>query len=132
LKLLLDSHALIWCVCDPSRLSDHAQQCLRNPGNLVYFSAVSLWEIALKFAIGKLILEGVTPEQLRQTGLDMGFMELPLATETAAGFYQLSRESHKDPFDRMLVWQAVSGGYWLVSKDEGLDAYVKQGLKVLW
>lgn len=132
MKLLLDSHALIWSVCDPSSISSRAQECLQDPENNVYFSAVSLWEIALKFAMGKLILKGITPEDLRQAGIEMGFSELSLAPQIAAGFHQLSRESHKDPFDRMLVWQAISGGYWLVSKDEGLAAYVKQGLNVLW
>ena len=132
MKLLLDSHALIWCVCDPPSLSRRAQESLRDPENSVYFSAVSIWEIALKFAIGKLILEGVTPEQLRLAGLDMGFTELPLVAETAAGFHQLPRESHKDPFDRMLVWQAITGGYWLVSKDEALKVYEPQGIELLW
>lgn len=132
MKLLLDSHTLIWAACEPGQLSGRVRAALLAADNTIYFSAVSLWEISLKFAIGKLALEGVTLEQLYHAGRQMGFEALPLSPETAAGCHALPRTAHKDPFDRMLAWQAICGPFTLVSRDTGLNAYAKQGLKVLW
>lgn len=132
MKLLLDSHALIWAACDPAQLSERVQKALRNQENRVSFSAVSMWEIALKYAIGKLVLEGMTPDQLHQAGLRMGFEALPLLPETAGGFHALPRHGHKDPFDRMLAWQAICEKHVLVTRDTGFKAYAKCGLRICW
>ena len=132
MRLLLDSHVLIWTACDTAKLSRRVHNALVNPRNEIYFSAVSLWEISLKYALGKLELEGLTPEDLSSAAVKMGFEVLPLMPEVAATFHTLSRTTHKDPFDRMLAWQAICGNLHLVSCDSGMQVYGKQGLKLFW
>lgn len=95
-------------------------------------SVVSFWEISLKYATGKLELVNVTPDDFpaitRQTGLAI----IPLADTEAASFHHLPLLAHKDPFDRLLIWQAVSRQLTLVSRDRSFSAYQKQGLKLAW
>ena len=132
MKLLVDSHCLIWSVCDVGKIPLPVQAALKEPSNRVLVSAVSLWEIALKHALGKLALAGITPDQLREAALHMGFELLPLAPEDAASSSSLPRVGHKDPFDRMLAWQAIRGDYQLVSCDSDLAAYSAHGLRLFW
>jgi PIN domain nuclease of toxin-antitoxin system len=132
MNLLLDTHAFLWSAFDPERLPSSVKAALRDPVNQVYVSAVSFWEIALKVAIGKLLLENVTPDQLPAAAENMGFQLLALPPGVAAGFHALPRLKHKDPFDRMLVWMSIQGGYSLVSCDTDLDVYRSHGLRRYW
>lgn len=95
-----------------------------------YFS-ITLWEISLKYALGKLTL-GCKPDDLLKIIDDMGFEKLILSHKEAALFYQLPKFAHKDPFDRMLIWQAVSNDLILISKDGQFDQYSQYGLNVIW
>ena len=132
MSCLLDTHALLWTLFDPSRLGKKAADSIRNPEVTVSVSVVSFWEISLKFATGKLELSGVAPEDfpdlVRQSGLDV----LPIAAVDAATFHHLPRMEHKDPFDRLIIWQAISHKLTLISQDRAFAAYRKLGLKVLW
>jgi PIN domain nuclease of toxin-antitoxin system len=132
MKLLLDSHTLIWALIEPARLPAKVSLSLSDSKNEVSVSAVSFWEIALKVALGKLMLENVSPEGLRAKSLETGFNLLPLDPVDAASFNGLPRMGHKDPFDRMLVWLAIRGGYTMVSGDAGLRVYEAHGLKMMW
>ncbi|HMP71834.1 MAG TPA: type II toxin-antitoxin system VapC family toxin [Kiritimatiellia bacterium] len=105
---------------------------LKKPSNAVFISAVCLWEISLKFALGKLSLDQITPDALRLSAVDMGFALMPLLPEEASGFDNLPRSGHKDSFDRMLVWQAIHNKHQFVSCDAALDVYKVQGLKRFW
>lgn len=131
MKLLLDSHTLIWALIEPGKLPRKVSAILSDPENTVSVSAVSFWEIAIKTGLGKLSLEKTSPEDLRMKCLETGFHLLPLDPSDAASFNALPRMAHKDPFDRMLVWVAIRGGYTLVSHDEALSAYEKHGLKMM-
>lgn len=133
MKLLLDTHALLWSLIDPDKLSMEARTAIADPGSQVVVSAVSFWEISIKTALGKLRLEGVTPEQLVDAAQQQGFDLLPLDPRLAASFSRLPIDpQHRDPFDRMLVWQAISLGYTLVSRDRKIAANSQAGLRVLW
>lgn len=132
MKLLVDTHVFLWVLMDPSRLSERARTELQDPRHEVHLSAVSLWEISLKHALGKLDLQGITPELLPKEALQSEFKLHPLEPETAATFHRLPKMGHADPFDRMLVWQSIQEGFTLVSKDGGMAAYADQGLKLLW
>jgi PIN domain nuclease of toxin-antitoxin system len=132
MSCLLDTHALLWSLFDPSRLGKKAADSIQNPEVTVSVSVVSLWEISLKFATGKLELSGVTPDDfpaiIRQSGFDI----LPIDADDAATFHHLPRMEHKDPFDRLIIWQAISHKLTLISQDSAFAAYKKLGLKVLW
>ena len=133
MKLLLDTHALLWSIIEPDRLSPEARSAITDPASQVVVSAVSFWEISIKTALGKLRLEEVTPEQLVDFAQQQGFELLPLDPRLAASFSRLPvAPQHRDPFDRMLVWQAISLGYTLVSRDRKITEKQTEGLRILW
>ena len=132
MRLLLDTHAFIWALAEPSKLSLLARQALLNPANECFVSAVSLWEISMKHSSGKLDLEGESPEALMGIAqMKMGFTFLSLDPEVAATLGHVPR-LHGDPFDRMLIHQAISGGFYLVSADRKFKEYKSYGLKLVW
>lgn len=133
MKLLLDTHALLWSIIEPDKLSPEARGAIADPTSQVVVSAVSFWEISIKTALGKLRLDGVTPEQLVDFAQQQGFELLPLDPRLAASFSRLPLDpQHRDPFDRMLVWQAISLGYTLLSRDRKITASPHAELRVFW
>jgi PIN domain nuclease of toxin-antitoxin system len=129
---LLDSHAFLWCALRPAGLSARVRELLAQPETRCVVSAVSFWELSLKHSLGKLDLTGVTPGDFPQLAEQMRFEVLPLDGMTAATFFQLPSPGHRDPFDRLLVWQAIRSHLILISKDGALDAYTKSGLQRFW
>ena len=132
MKCLVDSHVFLWTLMSPDKLSDHARAHLLSPENDILLSVVSFWEISLKRSLGKLHLEGITPDDLPMAAQEAGFRLLEIKPQVAATFYKLPKLIHKDPFDRMLVWQSISDDCTLISKDASLSSYKEFGLKLLW
>ncbi len=132
MNYLLDTHTLIWSIIDSDKLSAQIKKIIRSKDNIFWVSAVTFWEIALKYAIGKLDLKGTTPDELYEYSIRAGFMILDLQSVTAASFYKLKRLENNDPFDLMLAWQAISSDYILVTKDAGFTGYKNYGLKTVW
>lgn len=130
MKILLDTHVLIWSLFDTKKLSQAQKKALTDHDNDIYVSVVSLWEISLKFGAGKLDLRKITPDQLPLIIAKSGFNQLSLEVDLAATFYQLPKMGHKDPFDRMLIWQAIHQNMIFMSHDSGISAYQKIGLKI--
>ena len=122
MKILLDTHACIWMTVESRRLSIRAKTAIEDLANEVYVSAATGWEITTKYRIGK--LPEVAPFVLDFAGTmrRMGFRELPVSMDhaTRAG---LLADDHKDPFDRMLIAQAVAEGLPLVSNEELFDRF---------
>jgi PIN domain nuclease of toxin-antitoxin system len=115
---LIDTHVLLWLDEKPERLSEHILGLLRDAKHVVYCSAATLWEIAIKQSIGKLQIKGTLPSLLDQYGLT----ELPVT----ARYAELTRTlpmHHRDPFDRMLVAQAMAEQLVLISADRQMLAY---------
>jgi PIN domain nuclease of toxin-antitoxin system len=132
MNYLLDSHVLIWLVTDQSKISDLVIKELDSGKNNVFVSSVSFWEIALKFSSGKLELNGFLPHDLPNFIQSVGFESIALTAETASSYNNLSGLYHKDPFDRMLIWQAIQQNLILVTKDERIKQYSSDGLKSIW
>jgi PIN domain nuclease of toxin-antitoxin system len=132
MNLLLDAHTLLWCLFEPTTLGKRAAATIRDPGNSINVSTVTLWELSLKYALGKLELHGITPAELPELVVASGFDLLSLEPAEAASFHKLPRLAHKDPFDRMLIWQAISRKMTLVSRDREFSAYREHGLRVIW
>ncbi|MGG7054051.1 type II toxin-antitoxin system VapC family toxin [Nitrosomonas sp. ANs5] len=130
-RYLLDTHSLLWSIWQPEKLGAQALAVLENTNNPVFVSSISLWEISLKYSLGKLNL-GCKPSDLLPIMDEMGFERMILSFEEAALFYQLPRIAHKDPFDRMLIWQAISNDLVLISKDGHFGQYNQFGLQVIW
>ena len=132
MNYLLDTHTLIWAIKDPKKLSSTAIQVVQNADNSIFISAITFWEIALKFSIGKLELRNILPDEFPGISLQLGFQLISISPDESASQYKLPVTNHKDPFDRMLVWQAISRNLTLISKDDRMLLYVDAGLKVLW
>lgn len=124
MSLLLDTHVALWAITADNTLSEEFLDQLRHDAD-IYLSPVSLWEITIKQAIGKLPGPSDLAEQVR----DLGFRELPVthAHALAAGRLPLH---HRDPFDRMLVAQAITENLTLASRDEMVALYDADVLKV--
>jgi PIN domain nuclease of toxin-antitoxin system len=117
MELLIDSHVVLWWLGD-ERLSDEAGRAIADRSNLVCVSAASLWEINAKRALGKLTFDGDLAQGIR----NVGFEELPLRWAHAERQLILPAH-HRDPFDRMLIAQALVEGLTLVSRDRVFEAY---------
>lgn len=132
MNCLLDTHSFLWSAFSPKKLSRKARAAIIDPENDVFVSAVSFWEISLKYALGKIELKSIEPEEFPDVADRMGYGVLPMDSAEAASFHRLPLVAHKDPFDRMLVWQAVNQHKTLISKDTEIAEYIQYGLDVLW
>jgi PIN domain nuclease of toxin-antitoxin system len=121
MRLLLDTHLLLWAAGRPEHLPPAARTLLDDPANELLFSAASLWEIAIKRGLGRSDFR-VDPRILRRGLLDNGYCELPVTSEHAVSIDALPL-IHKDPFDRILVAQAIVEGITLVTSDLALAQY---------
>ena len=129
---LLDTHTFLWAVFSPEKLGRRARAIIADPSIAVALSSISLWEISLKFSLGKLVLENSNPEALAVIAREMGLECIGPSAEEAASFHNLPRAAHRDPFDRMLAWQAIHRGWTLVTRDGALEEYRSAGLKTVW
>lgn len=132
MNYLLDTHTLIWSILDPDKLSPKARELIEDHKNLVLVSSVNFWEISLKYGLGKLELEGVLPNEIPDLAVETGFELIPLSPEETASYHNLKGDWHRDPFDRMLIWQAIQRDLILISKDEMMKNYRNDGLKTIW
>ena len=128
MRLLLDSHAILWWLLDSPNLSATARDTLQDVGNVVLVSAASAWEICTKHRLGKLpgadwIDAGFEGEMLKR-----GFLLLPVTVTHAERAGKL-RSDHKDPFDRMLIAQALADDLVLISNETLFDRF---GVRRLW
>ena len=121
MKLLLDTQILLWAAGQPARLSAAARKLLNDPRNELLFSAASLWEIAIKNTLGRDDFR-VEPRLLRRGLLDNGYVELPVTSQHAVNIDGLPH-LHKDPFDRLLLAQALSEGINLLTADAQMARY---------
>ncbi|MDF3837951.1 type II toxin-antitoxin system VapC family toxin [Cupriavidus basilensis] len=121
MKLLLDTHLLLWAAGMPERLSEQARTLIEAPESELIFSAASLWEIAIKRGLGRADFR-VDARLLRRGLLDNGYSELPIGSEHAVAIDSLP-PIHWDPFDRLLVAQATVEGFTLLTSDALVAQY---------
>lgn len=129
---LLDTHSFLWAAIEPDQLSAKMRKAIADPANQINLSTVSLWEISLKFALGKLELSDCIPEDLVPIAHEMGLEIVAPSAQESASFHRLPRGTHKDPFDRMLIWQCLQRDWALVTRDQGLENYKALGLRIVW
>ena len=119
MRLLLDTHVLLWWLADDRRLKTPERRAIADRDALVYVSAVTVWEIAIKKSLGRLEVDTEVLEREMEAG---AMIELPIKWRHAKGTAALPRH-HDDPFDRLLVAQAQGEGLVLVSYDVSFRAY---------
>lgn len=122
MRLLLDTHVLLWFASDPGKLRAEARAIIEDGSNDVFVSVVSAWEIAIKQSLGKLDLpetaEAWVPKVLKASGLEVLAVDLRSSLRTRELPWH-----HRDPFDRLLVAQSLEHGFTLCSRDTHLEAY---------
>jgi PIN domain nuclease of toxin-antitoxin system len=117
-SFLLDTHILLWFLENDSKLSDRVREVITNPENVIFVSAISAWEISIKQSLGKLIAPGNLEEALRFSGFEVLSMTLAHGIKVA----DLPLH-HKDPFDRMLIAQALVEGLTIITVDKKFKFY---------
>jgi PIN domain nuclease of toxin-antitoxin system len=122
MRILLDTCTFLWIVTDAPELSDLARDVFVNPGNEVYLSAVSTWEITIKHTIGRLPLPEAVEKFIPAQREEHGVASLALQEEATLHLTRLP-EMHKDPFDRMLICQAIVHGLVILTPDELIMQY---------
>ncbi len=130
---MLDTHALLWALFEPAKLGRKTRAILGNPLNEVRVSPISYWEISLKAGLGKLELPRTDPSEIPAAARQLGLVEEALASGTLATFHRLPyAPGHRDPFDRLLVWQAICQEHTFLSRDRALPFFKTHGLSFEW
>ena len=117
-RLLLDTHVVLWAAMDSPRLPERARDLLSDPESQLWFSAASIWEIVIKSGLGRSDFT-VDPVELRRSLLVNGYRELAVSGRHALAIAELP-DMHRDPFDRLLIAQAVTEGYLFATVDAKL------------
>jgi len=128
MRILLDTCTFLWFATGAVELSDVANEAFENPENDVYLSAVSMWEIAVKHALGRLPLPAAPDTYVPRLRRQHGIEPLPLDEEAALHLVRLP-PLHRDPFDRMLICQAIVGGMVVLTPDAAVTQYP---VRCLW
>jgi PIN domain nuclease of toxin-antitoxin system len=121
MRVLLDTHVLLWALAEPNRLAREVRETIEQGASEVLFSAASIWEIAIKSRLGRADFP-VKPDQIARSALEAGFHELPVNAGAAARVADLPL-LHRDPFDRLLVAQAMLEPAVLYTADPRLPPY---------
>ena len=131
MSYILDTHFVLWTLFEPGKIDKDILAILENEDITKLVSAISLWEISLKYSLGKLELFNTNPDEVCQKIVDSGFEILSVEDEIFASYYKLpKKERHKDPFDRLLIWQSIQHDLTVITKDDRMVEYVKDGLKL--
>ena len=128
MKLLLDTHILLWVAGSPEKLSESTRTLLTSPDNSLFFSAASIWEIVIKLGLGRKDFKA-DPDRLRKMLVLNGYAEVPVTSEHALKVDSLP-PLHKDPFDRLLLAQARAEGMTLLTVDAVVAQYQDSVMKV--
>ena len=132
MNLVLDTHTFLWALFSDEKISTKARAVITDSRNVVYVSSVSFWEISLKYSLQKIKFLDVMPDELPDAAVDSGMDIFPVSVSDMASFHHLPNIGHKDPFDRMLIWQAIRNQLTMVSKDRSFMDYQPYGLQLVW
>lgn len=132
MKYLMDSHILLWLRFSADKLTKPQRAIIESAEDEKFISSITAWEISLKFSLGKLDLGGHTPDEFMAGIHKLGIKVITPTPEQYATYYLLPKmDHHKDPFDRMIIWQALQSGLPLISSDQQFSHYKPHGLEVV-
>ena len=134
MRYLLDTCAVIWLIKEPDKLSSKVLELIKDTRSEVYASTISFWEMSLKHSVGKIDFENVEIEEIEAILVDDLFVGIiGLNEQESLSFYRLPFfGEHRDPFDRLLAWQAIKRDMALISSDPAFEQYRQCGLRVIW
>jgi len=130
MNILLDTHYLLWSFIDTSKINKGIYSKLLSDENDIFYSQASLWEISIKYNLGKLKLKGMNPEEFYEEVNSSYYKCRPFMNDELISFYQLPIE-HRDPFDRIMIWQSIQSDFHFLSADSKTPIYQKYGLKLV-
>ena len=131
MNYILDTHYILWTLFEPNKIRDTILKIFKDANDSKVVSGISLWEISLKYSLGKLELFGTNPDEIYEKVIESGFDIMPMENEILVSYYKLpKKDNHRDPFDRLLVWQAISEDLTLITSDKIIEQYIEDGLKV--
>ncbi len=129
---IIDTHIFLWLTFSPEKIAAEKLKVLKDPQHKIVITPISFWEISLKYNLGKLVLQNTTPDKLPHLAREMNISIEPIDAECMASFHNFPQNrSHKDPFDRIIIWYCICNDYALVSQDNQFSEYEALGLKVL-
>lgn len=131
MNYLVDTHIFLWSIISPKKISQKIRKILNDPEPTKFISIISFWEISLKFSLDKIDLVGISPDELPDIAKKANFDIIDLDVETASSYHKLPKTNNKDPFDRMLAWQAIRKECSLLTKDKEFDDYKDYGLNLV-
>ena len=124
---------IYWSILSTNKLSKRCKEIINDKDNEICLSTVSFWEISLKTKMGKFFFEKIKVKDFPKYAKEMDISIIGLNENEAISFYELPiKENHKDPFDRMLIWQAITKNMIILSKDSDFKQYQIDGLKLVW
>ncbi len=133
MKYLLDTHVFIWFMIKPVKISDRVLSILEDENADISISTISFWEIAIKYQCKKIRLGKINPLHLPHIAKQYNFTLLNPEPYDYVSISQIPiKENHHDPFDRMLIQQAIRNNLVLLSKDEKFPQYEENGLQLIW
>ena len=131
MRYILDTHFILWSLFEPDKIDEEVIAVLKDENATKFVSGISFWEISLKFSLGKLELFGTNPDEIYERILESGLEVISIENGLFASYYKLPKKNkHKDPFDRILIWQAIQNDLTLITKDKKMEEYIKDGLKL--
>ncbi|MDK3156665.1 type II toxin-antitoxin system VapC family toxin [Kamptonema cortianum] len=128
MKYLLDTHTFLWFVQEPSLLSKKALETMTNTENIIYWSAASFWELTVKISLGKIKMHDEWQASLKEEKRINRILDLPITSEHCEPNLTLPWH-HRDPFDRLLINQAITENFTIITKDSFIKKYK---VKTLW
>ena len=133
MKYLLDTHVFIWFMMEPEKISDRVLNILEDEDADISISTISFWEVAIKYQCKKIRLGKINPLHLPHIAEQYNFNLLNPEPYDYVSISQIPiKENHHDPFDRMLIQQAIRNNLVLLSKDEKFPQYEENGLQLIW
>lgn len=129
MNYIIDTHILLWAIFAPEKLDNNHRQLIENRNNKIFVTSISLWEISLKFGLGKLELNGIKPDDFIEVCNEMNIRIIDIDKKFMASYYKLPQvKKHKDPFDRLIIWYCINNPYTLLSSDVKFSEYKPFGL----
>ncbi len=131
MNVLIDTHILLYLLFDDSKLSKKEIELIKDEKHEIIISSISFFEISLKYSLNKLQLKNITPDKLPDILINSGYTIEDIDHTSYATFYKLPNTIHKDPFDRLLIWEAIRKDYAMLTQDKRFKNYETYGLKLL-
>jgi len=132
MKYIIDTHVFLWALSNKAELSKKVLNILKSEHNEIFVSSVTLWEISIKTRINKLKIEGLNISDLPKIIKKLDFHIIDLNCEDAIQYKYCKENTHKDPFDRMLIQQSINRKIPIISKDKEFKKFIPFGLELVW